>query len=240
MKSEVIITGCSSFNEKYWQGIFYPANLPRKDWFAYYCKHFDTYEMNGTFYRFPTGKSMAQWYAKAPDGFRFSVKMYKGVTHFKKFADCQTEIADFYTVCSNNLQEKLACVLFQLPPSFSFSADRLHLILDSLDHSFTNVVEFRHSSWWNDEVYTALRKAGVVFCNVSYPGLPEELHATAPTAYVRLHGVPKLFYSGYDKQALESLRSGLLKLDCKEAFVYFNNTAGEEGILNALTLRHFH
>lgn len=232
-----IITGCSSFNETYWKGVFYPEDLPRKDWFGYYCQHFATYEMNGTFYRFPTDKAMAGWYEKSPKEFLFSVKMYKGVTHYKKFADCQREISDFYAVCANNLKEKLACILFQLPPSFSFSAERLSLILDSLDHSFTNAIEFRHASWWCDEVYETLQKAGIIFCNVSYPGLPEHIVATAKTGYVRLHGVPKLFYSGYTEENLHNLHSELLKQDQQKVFIYFNNTASDQGILNALDFK---
>lgn len=232
-----IITGCSSFNETYWKGVFYPEDLPRKDWFAYYSQHFSTYEMNGTFYRFPTDKAMAGWYEKSPKDFLFSVKMYKGVTHYKKFTDCRREISDFYAVCANNLKEKLACVLFQLPPSFSFSAERLSLILDSLDHSFTNVIEFRHASWWRDEVYEAFRKAGIIFCNVSYPGLPENSVTTAENGYVRLHGVPKLFYSGYSGESLRELHSALLKQDCQQVFVYFNNTASDQGIRNALDFK---
>lgn len=234
MKNDGIITGCSSFNESYWKGVFYPETLPRKDWFAYYCRFFDTYEMNGTFYKFPTGQSLAAWYSKAPDGFLFSVKMYKGVTHFKKFRDCRLEIAEFYAVCSQNLKEKLACVLFQLPPSFGFSEERLGLILSSLDYTFNNVIEFRHISWWRDDVYAALRERGVIFCNVSYPQLPEAIEATAAMGYVRLHGVPKLFYSEYGAERLGFLRHQLLRQDWEKAFVYFNNTASAAGITDAL------
>lgn len=234
MKKNQIITGCSSFNEAYWKGVFYPESLPRKDWFAFYCRHFKTYEMNGSFYRFPTDKSLASWYGKAPDGFLFSVKMYKGVTHFKKFNGCKTEIADFYTVCRENLKEKLACVLFQLPPSFRYSHERLQQILEALDYSFENVIEFRHESWWREDVYDAFRKKGIVFCNVSYPELPEEIVPTANTGYVRLHGVPKLFYCGYGQAELERRYEEISRQGWEKAFVYFNNTASSEGITDAL------
>jgi uncharacterized protein YecE (DUF72 family) len=157
MSNEKIIIGCSTFNESYWKGVFYPEDLPRKDWFAYYCKHFNTYEMNSSFYKFPTAKVLQGWYQKAPDGFLFSVKMYKGVTHFKRFNDCERLIAEFYAVCRDNLKEKLACVLFQLPPSFSYSEEKLELILNAIDFSFTNVIEFRNESWWRTDVYESLR-----------------------------------------------------------------------------------
>lgn len=234
MNKENIITGCSSFNETYWKGVFYPEDLPRKDWFAFYCRHFNTYEMNGTFYKFPTHKSLAPWHAKAPEGFLFSVKMYKGVTHYKKFMDCEREIGEFYDVCHNNLKKKLGCILFQLPPSFSYSEEKLQLILDALDYGFTNVVEFRNISWWREEVYTAFRKKGVVFCSVSYPSLPDEVVSTTAIGYIRLHGVPKLFYSGYDEAALEKWHADMIRQDWGKSFIYFNNTAAIEGIQNAL------
>src|SRR6476660_782130 len=115
MKTSKIITGCSSFNESYWKGVFYPEDLPRKLWFDHYCKFFDTYELNATFYKFPTDRSLTAWYNNSPDGFLFAVKMYKGVTHFKRFGDCERLIGEFYETARKNLKEKLGPVLFQLP-----------------------------------------------------------------------------------------------------------------------------
>lgn len=229
-----IITGCSSFNESYWKGVFYPTDLPRKEWFAYYCQNFNTYELNGTFYRFPTAKSLSDWYGKSTDGFQFSVKMYKGVTHFKKFQDCEEMIAQFYALCREQLKDKLAYILFQLPPSFSYSTERLALVLDSLDSGFRNVVEFRHSTWWCEEVYEAFQKKGVTMCSVSYPGLPQTIVKTTDHGYLRFHGVPKLFYSEYGKHELDQWRDSLLAQKYEDVFVYFNNTASTAGIMDAL------
>lgn len=234
MNKKDIITGCSSFNEVNWKDIFYPSDLPRKDWFAYYCRHFKTYEMNGTFYRFPSENSLASWYAKAPPDFLFSVKMYRDITHYKKFRDCTAAVHDFCNTCSIQLREKLACILFQLPPSYSYTEERLRLILGTLDYNFSNVLEFRNGSWWCDAVYKALRERGIVFCNVSYPGLPEKIVATAPAGYIRMHGVPKLFHSGYDSVTITNLQQEVLQHNWTKAFIYFNNTATKEGVLNAL------
>jgi uncharacterized protein YecE (DUF72 family) len=234
MNKKTIITGCSSFNEVNWKGVFYPEGLPRKDWFAYYCQYFNTYEMNASFYKFPTDKGLSGWYDRAPEGFLFSVKMYKGVTHYKKFRECERLIAEFYETCRSHLKEKLACVLFQLPPSYNYTEEKLQLILGSLDYDFTNVIEFRHISWWHEDVYSALREKGVIFCNVSFPSLPEDIIATTNAGYVRLHGVPKLFYSGYSDDALQILHDDMAQQDWEKAFIYFNNTASAEGIHNAL------
>ncbi|MDR7210833.1 DUF72 domain-containing protein [Flavobacterium piscis] len=233
MKNDILI-GCSSYNNRYWKGIFYPENLPSSKWFDYYCQHFDTYEFNGSFYKFPTVKTFDNWYKKAPDDFIFSVKVPKEITHIKKFTDCSSLISDFYTICETGLKEKLGCILFQLPPSYDYSKERLNLIIMSLDPKFKNVIEFRHESWWNEEVWEAFLVNNITFCSVSYPKLPETIFTEFPLLYIRLHGNLKLFYSGYSPTELSHIKN---KIKEKNAFVYFNNTAGTEGILNALEFK---
>lgn len=240
MKKLQIHIGTSAFNNSYWKGIFYPEGLPRNKWFAYYCEHFNTYEMNGTFYKFPTVKSLQAWYYKVPEKFMFSVKAPKQITHFKKFVDCKAVIDDFYSICRQGLGNKLACVLFQLPPSFAYSPEKLELILSSLNPNFKNVIEFRNESWWKQEVYDELEKNNVIFCNVSYPKLPDTIIATSTTGYIRLHGDPKLFYSAYSSDYLEALHTSILKQNnWDEVFIYFNNTASTAGILNAVEMKNF-
>lgn len=235
--STKIKTGCSSFNELSWKGVFYPEALPLKNWFEFYCQQFNTYELNATFYKFPTARTLTNWYNKVPEDFLFSVKMYKGVTHFRKFNNCESEIAEFYAVCRENLKEKLAHVLFQMPPSFSYSDERLLSVVNALYPSFKNVVEFRNASWWREEVFAIFKERNIIFCNVSYPNLPEDLVATAQNGYLRLHGVPKLFYSGYGTQHLADFKEQIQRQNWNEAFVYFNNTASENGILDALAFK---
>lgn len=239
MKKREAFPGCSSFNNRRWIGVFYPDDLPAKEWFAYYCKHFNTYELNATFYRFPTAKSLHTWYKKSPDGFIFSVKAPKLITHIKKFVGCAREINDFYVACRDGVNDKLGCVLFQFPPSFHYSPDRLQLIINSLNPDFKNVIEFRHESWWIQEVYDAFIKDSFIFCSVNYPGLPTTIIETASTGYVRLHGNPQLFYSEYSAEELSKMYDEIRRANkLKEIFIYFNNTASTAGILNALTIKH--
>jgi uncharacterized protein YecE (DUF72 family) len=233
MKKEVFI-GCSSFNNRYWKGVFYPENMPTSKWFEYYCHYFNTYEFNGSFYKFPTVKVFDNWYKKTPKDFIFSVKAPKEITHTKKFIDCKELIADFYTVCDTGLKDKLGCVLFQFPPSYSYSEERLYTILSNLDTKFENVIEFRHESWWIDTVWTAFIKNNITFCSVSHPQLPKTIFDTFPLLYIRLHGSPKMFYSGYSEEELMVIKN---KIETNYAYVYFNNTASTEGILNALELK---
>lgn len=230
--------GCSSYYNSKWVGIFYPETLPRKQWFEFYCQHFNTYELNATFYRFPTLKVLETWYNKCPPGFLLSVKAPKVITHLKKFADCHEEVAKFYDHCRNGLKEKLASLLFQLPPSFSYSPERLDLIVSHLDPAFSNVVEFRNESWWRQDVISRLAESGIVFASVDYPKLPATAVKTADQMYVRMHGNPKLFYSQYSKQELAGLFDKVAENKPDDCFIYFNNTIGEAGILNALAMKN--
>ena len=128
----------------------------------------------------------------------------------------------------------MGCLLFQFPPGFKYDEDTLELILKSLKPQFKNVVEFRNPSWWNKEVYDALNANDIIFCSVNHPQLPEDIIITSPTAYVRLHGNPQLFYSSYSDEFLLTLHNTIAKNTMiKEANVFFNNTASTAGILNA-------
>ena len=229
--------GCSSYNNRQWQGIFYPDGMPTKEWFAYYCTQFNTYELNSSFYTFPTSKSLHTWYQKSPGGFKYSIKAPKIITHTKKFVECEKELAEFYVAIDSGLKDKLACVLFQLPPSYHYSPERLGLILASVDANYRNTIEFRHASWWTDEVFETFRQHKLIFCSVDYPGLPTDIIASTPRAYVRLHGNPRLFYSEYSDDDLLSMLHQLDSRNFNDAFVYFNNTASPAGIANALAVQ---
>ena len=235
--SVVVHPGCCSYYNRQWQGIFYPEGMPSKEWFAYYCTQFNTYELNASFYKFPTTKTLQTWYKKSPDGFVYSIKAPKLITHTKKFVACEAELTEFYQACEAGLKNKLGCVLFQLPPSFHYTAERLALILASVNPDFSNVIEFRNASWWTDAVYSAFRQHKLIFCSVNYPKLPTDIIGTTKTAYVRLHGNPRLFYSEYSDAELDAVMLQLAAHKFKQAFVYFNNTASTAGILNALSIK---
>lgn len=233
MKNEILI-GCSSYNNRYWKTIFYPEELPASKWFDFYSQHFSTYEFNGSFYKFPTLRIFTNWYNKTPNNFLFSVKAPKEITHIKQFVDCETLLSEFYTVCNEGLKEKLGCILFQFPPGYSFTSQKLHHIIQNLDLKFKNVIEFRHESWWNQEVWSAFLENNITFCSVSHPKLPQIIFRDFPLIYIRLHGVPNMFYSSYSSDYLLQIKN---VIHSKSGFVYFNNTAGEAGILNALELK---
>ena len=123
------MTGCSGFHYKDWKGIFYPESLPQKEWFKFYAQKFNTLELNVTLYRFPVLKSLEAWYDTSPANFSFAVKAPRLITHYKKFSDCSRMIDDFYTLITKGLKDKLGAVLFQLPPRYVYTNERLDLIV---------------------------------------------------------------------------------------------------------------
>lgn len=177
---------------------------------------------------------MQGWYDKSPEEFTFSVKAPKSITHIKKLNECKELITDFYAVCKEGLKNKLGCVLFQLPPGFTFTRERLQQVTENLNPNFKNVVEFRHASWWTETVFKELEKHGITFCSVNHPQLPSAIVINTPLVYIRLHGNPVLFYSSYSVEQLNEIYKPLLETHgIKEAFIYFNNTAGIAGFTNA-------
>jgi uncharacterized protein YecE (DUF72 family) len=228
------LIGCSGFHYKDWKGVFYPEKLPQSKWFGHYCTRFNTLELNSTFYRFPTLAMLENWYQKSPMSFTFSLKAPRLITHYKQFKDCSELLHDFYSTIKTGLKEKLGAVLFQLPGKIIYSEETLQRILQSLDPGFTNVVEFRHNSWWTSHVYEQMASRSVIFCGVSHPQLPNEMIQNNPTIYYRFHGVPRLYYDEYDSNVIADASYSLKKnLQLEKAYIYFNNTAGMGAIHNA-------
>lgn len=229
--------GCSSFYNQKWKKIYYPENLPSSKWFEYYCQDFDTFEINATFYKFPTIRVLENWYKKSPDHFIYSVKAPKEITHIHKFIDCENQIEKFYENCKVGLKEKLANILFQFPPSYDYSPEKLQNVINQLNLNFNNIIEFRHPSWWNDDVWDSFLKNKITFCSVSHPKLPKDLILNPNLVYIRLHGTPEMFYSFYITEELTSMKKILEQNNSDQVFVYFNNTASPAGIVNALEMQ---
>ena len=228
--------GCSGFSYRDWKGVLYPEGLPPRKWFEHYTQHFNTLEVNVTFYRMPELKVFEDWYAKSPADYRFAVKAPRQVTHYKKFnAEAQPILADFYGMVQEGLREKLGPVLFQLPPKAAYTDELLQRILDSLDPAFTNVVEFRHPSWWEGEVYRELARHRVAFVGQSHPQpLPDEVVANTDVLYYRFHGVPELYTTPYTSAFLQRIADEVRAApQVKEVYLYFNNGIGGAGVLNA-------
>jgi uncharacterized protein YecE (DUF72 family) len=230
--------GCSGFHYKHWRGSFYPDKLAQKHWFSYYCEYFNTLELNVTFYRFPRIENLQQWYNTSPAGFQFAVKAPRAITQFKKFVGTQGMLQDFYTAVKDGLQDKCACCLFQMPPNFQYSGEKLQRIINSLDPCMNNVVEFRHPSWWNEEVFEVFKAHNISFCGMSHPNFPADLINTSALLYYRFHGDEQVYASSYTHEALTLFSKILLSnRNVKQAFIYFNNDINTHAVYNAKELK---
>jgi uncharacterized protein YecE (DUF72 family) len=226
--------GCSGYHYDEWNRIFYPENLPARNRFDYYSSHFNTLELNVTFYRFPKLDFLQSWYSRSPENFYFTVKAPRLITHFKRLNEAQDALSKFYNNVQQGLRQKLGCVLFQFPSSFVFEGHRLERIINLLDHRVKNVVEFRHASWWNENVFETFSRNNIAFSGMSHPQLPNDVIKTTETVYYRFHGVPHLYISKYDSHQLEEVTQRIQNFNnVSDAFIYFNNTAEGAAIANA-------
>ncbi|WP_300598865.1 DUF72 domain-containing protein [Niabella sp.] len=231
----MLYIGTSGYSYPYWKGRFYPDKWPASRWLEYYATQFSTLELNHTFYRFPTVASLKKSASRTPANFSFSVKAHKVITHTKRLTGVKDTIQEFMNILHDGLENKLGCILYQMPPSYTFSEERLAHVIEHLSFSNRNVIEFRHLSWWQPAVFDLLAKHRINFCSVSYPGLPAENIITGDFLYRRMHGVPELFKSAYSEQQLMQLYQELPV--AKEVFIYFNNTTFESGYTNAYFLQ---
>ncbi len=229
--------GCAGFTGRDWKGFFFPEGLPAKEELSHYSSVFNAVEINSTFYRKPRITTLENWYQRTPADFRFFIKIPKNITHVSKMVGAAQESMDFCLHIHSGIREKLAGFLYQFPPSFHYSADNLELILHNIAPGFTNVVEFRHESWWVSDAAALLAEHGIVFAGVSYPGkIPDDIMSIHPQlAYYRLHGVPVLFKSEYSEEFLTNVAEEVKKTN-HEFYIFFNNTWGTAALKNGLQL----
>jgi uncharacterized protein YecE (DUF72 family) len=229
--------GCSGWFYWDWKGLFYPSQMPTSQWFPHYAETFDTVEINASFYSWPTVAGVKAWMKGLPETpFVFTVKANELITHIRRFDDTAGLVEDFGYV-ADILGEHMGCLLFQLPPSVKYDPALLRSIVSQLQPERRNVVEFRHASWWNPEVYAALRDAGIMFCATSGPKLPDDLIRTADEIYVRFHGTDKWYDYRYSDAELADWAKRIEDSGAKRVWVYFNNDYHGNAIDNGKTLR---
>lgn len=215
--------GCSGWFYWHWRNLFYTADLPAKDWFAYYSSKFKTVEINASFYSWPTEATVKSWIKHAGrKKFLYTVKVCELITHIKKFTGTQQLVKDFSYI-ADILGNRMGCFLYQLPPSYSYTPARLRSIISQMPKNQTNVVEFRHASWWNENVYKEFKKEGIVFCSCSAPRLPDELIKTSDHIYIRFHGKKSWYRHNYTKEELDVWAQRVKKSKAKTVWIYFNN-----------------
>ena len=229
--------GCSGWNYDHWRnGVFYPPRCPPRKWLEFYSRHFDTVEINATFYRLPRREAVANWVTGSPPGFLFAVKMSRYITHITRLTEVPQGIALFYDrIAPLASSPKMGPVLWQLPGSFRRDDERLADQLDRLPpgrHCF----EFRHASWFVPEVYELLRARGVALVIGDDPRRPfQSRELTAGWTFVRFHG--GLAERGdYSEEQLEEWARWLESLE-GDRYVYFNNDWEGFALRNAIWLK---
>jgi uncharacterized protein YecE (DUF72 family) len=225
--------GCSGWYYEDWIKRFYPEDIKRSEWLSYYSKHFNTVEINSSFYRFPREKTLENWYQRTPEDFKFTLKVNQSITHRKKFKNIGELLNNFYKL-SDLLGDKLCCLLFQLPPNLKKNMELLNNAAEQFNDSKTNVMEFRHPSWYDEEVYDFLDDHDIIFCTVSVSDLPPDIVVINSQAYIRFHGTgeDERYQHLYSQQELREWVDRIKKEDIHELYSYFNNDYHANAVLN--------
>lgn len=228
--------GCSGYYYNHWKELFYPLDLPKKKWLIYYSEHFNTVELNNSFYRMPTESAVKNWYEITPADFMFSIKGYRYFTHLKRFiadSDFKNYLHEFLKL-AGLLKEKTGPILWQLPGSFKSDPGRLSDFCKVLGNNFIHVFEFRDESWFNEEIYGILEKNGHSICIVSGPAhVPRIVKNTAPTAYIRFHGEGWWYRDNYSNELLQQWKNKLDEMQADRLYAYFNNDGNAYAVYNA-------
>lgn len=211
-----LLIGTSGFSYTAWRGGFYPEKLPQAKMLAYYAGIFPTVEINNSFYRMPTAELLGKWAAETPEGFQFAVKSPKRITHEKRLADVAGEV-ERLGAAARSLGSKLGPVLFQLPPNMKKDVPRLDAFLAGLPGGLAAAVEFRHDSWFGDDVYTCLRARNAALCIADAEDLTTPVEATAGWGYLRLRR------EDYDQPAVARWGEIITARPWTKAYVFFKH-----------------
>jgi len=229
--------GCSGFHYKDWKGKFYPEDIKKEDWLEYYSKSFNSVEINNTFYKIPEKDTLKYWLWQTPEDFRFSLKGSRYITHMKKLKDCKKHVERFYKAIEP-LEEKLGAVLWQLPGNLHRNDEKIETFCKELDNTYTNVIEFRHISWFNREIYELLSSYGVTVCSLSAPGdLPEMLEDSSGKIYLRFHGKEEWYRYQYSEEELGEWTEKIHQSGAGISYVYFNNDYKAYAVENGIKMK---
>jgi uncharacterized protein YecE (DUF72 family) len=218
-----LLVGTSGYNFPEWRGSFYPPKLPSKKWLEYYAQQLGTVEINYTFYRMPNAKTIDGWNAATPESFTFVLKAPQRITHIARLRNIDEPLRIFLELI-RKLNAKLGAVLFQLPPNYKKDLARLGDLLTQFPTDVRAACEFRHASWWSDDVYDLLRSTNTALCIADTEAGTTPLVATANFGYIRLRD------EGYDEAGLRDWMTTVQTLGSAwtDAFVFFKHE--EKGI----------
>jgi uncharacterized protein YecE (DUF72 family) len=209
--------GTSGYSFKEWKGTFYPEKIPQREMLSYYAKHFSTVEINNTFHKFPTESTVKSWAEQVPGSFRFVLKARQIITHFRRLQNAESYTDDFIRIASV-LKERQGPILFQLPPNFKKDVARLDAFLGYINGRAQAAFEFRHESWFDEEVFNCLRAHKSAMCIADADDLPTgHLVGTTSWAYVRLRE------EGYTDKNLRQWIKKIRSEGFDDAYVFFKH-----------------
>jgi uncharacterized protein YecE (DUF72 family) len=230
--------GCSGWNYRHWRDVVYPQGLPVRRWLEHYATLFDSVEVNATFYRLPTRRAVEGWVEQSPAGFLFAVKGSRYLTHIRRLRDTGRGVERFYSPLEPMIEaRKLGPVLWQLPEAFHRDDERLATFLDGLPpgrHTF----EFRHASWFADDVYALLRERGVALTIGDHPERPFQTRVlTTGWTFARFH-YGRGRRGNYSRAQLEEWRNRIVQWRRRaDVYAYFNDDWEGFAVANGRFLR---
>jgi len=177
--------GTSGFSYKEWRPLFYPAELPERKFLRYYASQFNSVEIDSTFYRMPTARTIDAWKSSTGDDFRFALKASQQITHRERLR-IPSRSLDYLLQVVSGLDSRLGLILYQLPPYFKCDVPKLKAFLGALPRGMRSAFEFRHASWQQSETYEALRRSGSALCIHDTDDDTTPVEVTAPFTIVRL------------------------------------------------------
>jgi uncharacterized protein YecE (DUF72 family) len=221
---ESVRIGTSGWHYKHWLGNFYPAGTPAATYLSYYVQHFNSVEINNSFYKLPSTETLTDWLRAVPENFLFAIKASRFITHMKKLKEPQQSMALFLERIQV-LGEKLGPVLFQLPPSWRFNQERFASFLQALPTTCRYAFEFRDQSWYTDSTYQLLQDYNCAFCIYDFAYHQSPVVITTDFVYVRLHGPENKYDGSYSDQVLSdwASRSKMWISQGKQVYIYFDN-----------------
>lgn len=212
-----LLAGTSGYAFKEWKGAFYPEDLADDEMLGFYGTRYSTVEINNTFYRLPKEKVLLEWAAQVPEPFTFALKASQRITHHARLKPEAAELVAFLLKNTAVLEGKLGPILFQLPPNLKKDFDRLRAFLDTLPSGRRFTIEFRHESWYDDDVLDALRQRDVALCVCEQKEVCSPVVSTASWGYLRLHRFD------YDDGALAEWAKRVAAQPWKDAYVFFKH-----------------
>ena len=221
-----VLVGTSGYSYKEWKGVFYPEDMKPAGMLRFYAERFGTVEINNTFYRMPDEELLRRWAGEVPAGFTFVLKASQRITHMQRLSPGSFDTASSFFDRARELGERLGPVLFQLPPNFKKDVPRLQAFLERLPPGRAAAFEFRHESWFGDDVYDALRARGAALCAADTDESGDE---GAPVVVTSSWGYLRLRRADYGDDSLAAWADRILAQPWERAFVFFKHEDAGKG-----------